>query len=185
MPAGWPVADDRGVEGAISQRDQALYVSVGSRLRAARVHRGWSLSVVEQRSAGELKGSAVANYERGERAISVARLLRLAELYGVTGAELLGEAPPEHVIDLTSSAASWQDTRPVLTFDVGALERGAIDDDWRVVLRYVQLIRAERADSGPVCSLRRDDAGLLALALGRNPEALVEAFGPALLQLST
>lgn len=63
--------------------------ALGSRLRAARRQRGWSLADVEGLTEGEYKASVVGAYERGERAMSVQRLVRLAEIYSVAPNELL------------------------------------------------------------------------------------------------
>ncbi len=63
--------------------------ALGGRLRAARRQRGWSLSDVESITEGEFKASVVGAYERGERAISVQRLVRVAELYSMAPADLL------------------------------------------------------------------------------------------------
>ena len=52
---------------------------VGERLRAIRRQKGLSLHDVEARSSLEFKASVLGAYERGERAISVPRLLRLAD----------------------------------------------------------------------------------------------------------
>lgn len=86
-------------------------VSLGQRLRAARRQRGWSLGDVESRTDGEFKASVVGAYERGERAISVQRFVRLAQSYGVPASELL---PPLKdgeglVIDLDALAAEGSD----------------------------------------------------------------------------
>src|SRR5207253_3843521 len=62
---------------------------VGERLRAIRRQKGLSLHDVEARSNQEFKASVLGAYERGERAISVPRLLRLAELYRVPADQLL------------------------------------------------------------------------------------------------
>ena len=64
-------------------------VYVGERLRAIRRQKGLSLHDVEARSDQEFKASVLGAYERGERAISVPRLLRLAELYEVPADQLL------------------------------------------------------------------------------------------------
>lgn len=75
--------------------------ALGQRLRAARRHRGWSLGDVETNTDGEFKASVVGAYERGERAISVQRFSRLAEIYGTPASELLpAPTDPELVIDL-------------------------------------------------------------------------------------
>lgn len=85
-------------------------VSLGQRLRAARRQRGWSLGDVEEKTEGEFKASVVGAYERGERAISVQRFVRLAESYGLAASELL---PPSEtdgvVIDLDALAAEGGD----------------------------------------------------------------------------
>ncbi len=63
--------------------------ALGERLRAARKRRGWSLHDVERHSDGEFKSSVLGAYERGERAMSVQRLHRLASLYAVSTATLI------------------------------------------------------------------------------------------------
>ena len=80
---------------------EAFNYALGQRLRAARRQRGWSLGDVESQTDGEFKASVVGAYERGERAISVQRFVRLADIYGAGAAELLPLPSEEsHVIDL-------------------------------------------------------------------------------------
>src|SRR6187549_1238394 len=62
---------------------------VGERLRAIRRQKRLSLQEVEARSAQEFKASVLGAYERGERAISVPRLQRLAKFYNVPVDQLL------------------------------------------------------------------------------------------------
>jgi transcriptional regulator with XRE-family HTH domain len=85
--------------------------ALGGRLRAARRQRGWSLSDVESMTNGEFKASVVGAYERGERAISVQRLVRAAEVYSVEPFELLPITSPstDLVIDLDKLSASEGD----------------------------------------------------------------------------
>src|SRR5207253_11464405 len=64
---------------------------LGKRLRIVRRQRGLSLEQVESTSADEFKAAVLGAYERGERAISVARLRRLARFYGVPVDYLLSE----------------------------------------------------------------------------------------------
>ena len=77
-------------------------ISLGQRLRAARRQRGWSLGEVETQTEGRFKASVVGAYERGERAISVQRFVRLVEAYGGRPNELLPMSEPVSglVIDL-------------------------------------------------------------------------------------
>ncbi len=85
--------------------------SLGVRLRAARRQRGWSLGEVESYTGGEFKASVVGAYERGERALSVQRLVRLAEIYAVPPTDLLPVIAGERtaVIDLDALAGSRGD----------------------------------------------------------------------------
>ena len=62
---------------------------VGERLRAIRRQKRLSLQEVEARSTQEFKASVLGAYERGERAISVPRLQRLAKFYNVPVDQLL------------------------------------------------------------------------------------------------
>ena len=66
---------------------------VGERLRSIRSQKNLSLSEVEIKSNEEFKASVLGAYERGERAISVPRLERLAKFYGVTIDQLLPRDP--------------------------------------------------------------------------------------------
>ena len=68
--------------------------AVGARLRAMRKQMRLSLQAVEAMSDQEFKASVLGAYERGERAISVPRLQRLAKLYDVPVDQLL---PPDDV----------------------------------------------------------------------------------------
>jgi transcriptional regulator with XRE-family HTH domain len=83
-------------------------VSLGLRLRTARRQRGWSLGELESYTGGEFKASVVGAYERGERALSVQRLVRLAEVYAVPAADLLPASSSERgvLIDLDLAAES-------------------------------------------------------------------------------
>src|SRR5665213_2459488 len=68
--------------------------AVGARLRTMRKQMRLSLQAVEAMSEQEFKASVLGAYERGERAISVPRLQRLAKLYDVPVDQLL---PPDDV----------------------------------------------------------------------------------------
>src|SRR5215218_8749531 len=62
---------------------------VGDRLRVLRHQKRLSLQEVEATSNDEFKASVLGAYERGERAISVPRLERLAKFYNVPVDQLL------------------------------------------------------------------------------------------------
>src|SRR5258707_14636838 len=82
---------------------------VGERLRAIRRQKGLSLQDVEASSNQEFKASVLGAYERGERAISVPRLQRLARFYSVPVDQLLpreeGDSHRPDILDLTEASA--------------------------------------------------------------------------------
>ena len=117
--------------------------ALGQRLRAARRHRGWSLGDVETQTDGEFKASVVGAYERGERAISVQRFARLAEIYGSPPSDLLpATVDPELVIDL----------------DVLSVEDGDLVD------RYLAAIQMMRKQPG-VDEVRDSDRAVISSLL--------------------
>ena len=78
--------------------EQDYLVRLGRRIRDEQRRLGLSLKFVEAMTAGEFKASALGAYERAQRTISVARLQRLARVYGVPVDQLLPS--DDVVIDL-------------------------------------------------------------------------------------
>jgi transcriptional regulator with XRE-family HTH domain len=137
---------------------------IGERLRRIRHQQGLSLAAVEQRSGGEWKAVVIGAYERGDRAVTVTRLARIAEFYGVPLADLLpdprqqtaGEGPDRLVLDLTRLRRNLS---PATT----------------TVIRFAMRVQRLRGDhNGRVLTLRGSDVETLALAEGKDPEELVE-----------
>ncbi|MGH8914792.1 MAG: helix-turn-helix domain-containing protein [Acidimicrobiia bacterium] len=126
--------------------------SLGVRLRAARRQRGWSLGEVESYTSGEFKASVVGAYERGERALSVQRLVRLAEIYAV---------PPSDLLPLVSSGRGT-----VIDIDVLAGSRG---DD--LIDRFLAAIQFLRRDGSPD-EVRDSDKAVIASLLETSVEAV-------------
>src|SRR5690606_18111411 len=100
--------------------DEGYSQKVGERLRAIRRQKRLSLQEVEAASRQEFKASVVGAYERGERAISVPRLQRLAAFYEVPIDQLLPRhgSDDDGVVDITDRAVA--EARP-LTIDLVAL----------------------------------------------------------------
>ena len=74
---------------------------VGERLRAIRRQKRLSLQEVEANSEQEFKASVLGAYERGERAISVPRLRKLAAFYNVPVDQLLPvEGAPDFGVEV-------------------------------------------------------------------------------------
>lgn len=122
--------------------------SLGERLRAARRHRGWSLQEVERQSNLEFRSSVLGAYERGERAISVQRLHRLASLYRIDVAHLIpGEGS--------------ENEEQAISIDLDAI--GGVDKDVSEVIdRFLVAIQMRRRGVSGEMSVRQADLELLA-----------------------
>lgn len=143
-------------------------VEIGRSLRRARQTRGLTLRQVAGLSQNRFKATSVAGYERGERTISVERLLDLCDVYGISASALVGEivravgGKLEQEIDLT------------LLEKMGTAEGTLLSS-------FVRQIRAQRGE--PVSEtivLREADLDVLATAAGTTREELAEALEPAI-----
>ena len=145
-------------------------VHIGERLRAIRRQQGLSLHDVEARSGKEFKASVLGAYERGERALSVGRLLRLAELFDVPADQLLPRNEEAVDIDLTTR----RDTEVPSRFTIDLVRLGQLDEaDAQVLSRYAATIQLQRQDfNGRMLTIRSDDVRVLAAVLGRRTEDL-------------
>jgi transcriptional regulator with XRE-family HTH domain len=133
-------------------------------LRRLRKQKGLSLLEVEAVSEQEFKASVLGAYERGERAISAARMRRLAEIYRLPLPALL---PPEP--DAPPGGAT---SEGVMIDLVRAEEVDA--PEARAVARYIRGVLARRGSwTGRVHGIRAEDVRALAAALDRGPEELL------------
>ena len=157
--------------------------AVGSRLRAVRKEMRLSLQAVEAMSDQQFKASVLGAYERGERAISVPRLQRLARLYDV---------PVDHFLPWNDGAVGERpapdppargDTGRGTESDRGRLEEKVLIDldkleassgpEVDVLSPYLSSIRAQRRGfSGPIMAIRAEDLRILASLLGETVETL-------------
>lgn len=140
---------------------------LGDRLRAIRSQQGVTLQDVEERSGGEWKAVVIGSYERGDRAVSVAKLARLAAFYGVPMRDLLPRTEPVA-----------PDESPVEARVVLDLTRLPADGDSDAALsalaRYARRIQLQRGDyNGKILTLRTDDLRTLATAFGREADEFV------------
>ena len=133
----------------------------GENLRAVRRRLRLSLREVSERSQGEFQPSVLGAYERGDRAISVARLVRLAELYGVPvdallpigrGTIVLRSPPPTG-----APASTWSTRRRAtasvtvgtgIAIDVARLE-ALPDERLQIFRRYVRSLQRQRPAARP------------------------------------
>jgi transcriptional regulator with XRE-family HTH domain len=139
---------------------------------------------VEARSNLEFKASVLGAYERGERAISVPRLLRLSEIYEVPGDQLLPR-DSESEINLAESGSASLSLDAGYTIDLTRL--GDVDDpDAAILARYARTIQLQRQDfNGKMLTIRRDDLRVLAAVLDRGVEELGLRFDQLGLRAAT
>jgi transcriptional regulator with XRE-family HTH domain len=154
---------------SVDLADLTYAVKVGGRLRAIRKQKRLSLQDVEAGSDQEFKASVLGAYERGERAISVPRLQRLARFYNVPVDQLLPrddapgfQAGEDGVVDLTRS--SPEPPRKI-TLDLTRLDElhGTAAE---MLTRYLAMIQVQRQDfNGRMLTIRRDDLRAIACIL--------------------
>jgi hypothetical protein len=106
----------------------------------------------------------VGAYERGDRAMSIRRVQRLARLYRV---------PVSHMVPDEEGHTVLAVDRPV-TIDLVALGR-LPGPSGALLGRYLRAIVVERGDyNGRVLTIRRSDATAVACILGCTPEQVPE-----------
>ena len=158
--------------------DLTYAVKVGSRLRAIRKQKRLSLQDVEAGSDQEFKASVLGAYERGERAISVPRLQRLARFYSVPVDQLLPRDDDDHtgtdtVIDLDQGTVHLPraaEEHPV-TIDLHRLS-AMESTEAQLLTRYLGMIQVQRGDfNGRMLTIRRDDLRAIACLLDTVPDS--------------
>lgn len=139
---------------------------LGGRLRAIRQQQGLTLQQVEEVSEGRWKAVVVGSYERGDRAVSVAKLAELSEFYNVPVSELL---PKEDMAGITSTGPPAK-----VMLDLRKLSREDLDPELRPVSRFAHTIQLQRGDfNGSVLTIRGEDLRALSVIYGTDPEDLV------------
>ena len=142
---------------------------LGERLRAIRQQQDLTLQEVETRTSGAWKAVVVGSYERGDRAVSIAKLAELARFYGVPLGELLPRPATERRPDADGGL-------PRTVLDLTRLEDAAAGEgDLDLVSRYTRRIQLERGDyNGRVLTLRQDDVRALSAVCDVEPTALLD-----------
>lgn len=161
------------IDSEIDDEATALYGrKVGERLRSIRRQKGLSLQDAEESSGQEFKASVLGAYERGERAISVPRLQRLARFYNVPVDQLLprDRGADEDVLDLTVSVP--ESRRIVLDLTKLDALSGVASE---MLTRYLTMIQVQRQDfNGRVLTIRRDDLRAIACILDTTEDGAVK-----------
>lgn len=147
---------------------------VGERLRNVRKQQRLSLQAVEAASNEEFKASVLGAYERGERAISVPRLQRLAKFYNVPVDQLLPrDSGPEPAWERENGGT--RSVGPVegkVTIDLTRLEQADIPEK-DLLSRYLGMIQVQRQDfNGRVLTIREEDLRAIACLFETNVEGM-------------
>jgi transcriptional regulator with XRE-family HTH domain len=142
--------------------------SLGARLRAVRARQHLSLQGVERKSGGRWKAVVIGSYERGDRAVSLHRLVELAGFYGVSLDELLPSGPA--ITQLPATTARL--TKVILNV---ARVRELTDPDAAFLARFIEAIRSRRHDaSGDRMAIRREDLRTIALMYDETDDVVTE-----------
>jgi transcriptional regulator with XRE-family HTH domain len=158
--------------------------AVGARLRTMRKQMRLSLQAVEAMSEQEFKASVLGAYERGERAISVPRLQRLAKLYDVPVDQLL--PPDDATVTRWGAAGASEDVVPLnarRSMHAGSgTDKVAIDltklhtvsgPERDLLRRFLSMIQVHRQDfNGRMITIRAEDVRAIACLFGVTPDSM-------------
>lgn len=163
---------DAGTESgkaASGQSPNADYAKrLGARLRAIRQQQRLSLSAVQELSGGRWKAVVVGSYERGDRALTVARLAELAAFYNVPISEIVPSAsvPPQ-------SRRGGFGHPGTIALDLQALRELPVEMAGPLTC-FANAIQDQRQDyNNRILSLRRDDLRSLAVIYDRGIDELL------------
>lgn len=134
-------------------------------LRDLRRKKGWTLQECEELSGGVFKAVVLGSYERGHRAISIARLEELAVFY---------EVPIEYFF--TSSTKETSPEGRKLIFDIRRIRvLSDLQPGHETVKKFLASVASRRRDwNGEVISLRASDTETLALVNEMSVGKLIE-----------
>jgi transcriptional regulator with XRE-family HTH domain len=179
---------DKGVEELDDEQEESARIAyahaVGARLRSMRKQMRLSLQAVEAMSEQEFKASVLGAYERGERAISVPRLQRLAKLYDVPVDQLL--PPADVAVTRWGGAGSSEDVIPLTAKrarqTISGNEKVAIDltklhtvsgPERDLLRRFLSMIQVHRQDfNGRMITIRSEDVRAIACLFGVTPDSM-------------
>ena len=147
---------------------------VGERLRNIRKQKKMSLQEVEATSNNEFKASVLGAYERGERALSVPRMERLARFYGVSIDQLL---PRDAMCVEGQQPEASGPTK--IRIDVAKLSTFP-EPKFQMLERLLRMIQVQRQDfNGKVITVRAHDTRAISVIL----DVSVEEVGDHLAEL--
>ena len=151
--------------------NQPTTSTISARIRAHRKARSLTLNDIERLSNGSIKAVVMGSYERGSRAISLARTIEIANLFAIPLSDLI----EERVIPFSNFSDP-------LIFDLRKLKELSTKTEQRnhpeicKIKDLLTAICARRRDwNGEVLTLRSSDFDTLTLILAM-PSSRVKAF---------
>jgi transcriptional regulator with XRE-family HTH domain len=119
------------------------------RIRQLRRERGLTLRDFEEKSGGRIRAIVMGAYERGDRSMSLGKLIEISKVFGIELSHLIGSA------ELTQSSGT-PSSRYI--FDLRVLNSLEDSPQKVILLRYLSRIAEQRGDwAGEVISLRQSD----------------------------
>ena len=146
---------------------QPTTATISARIRAQRKARSLTLQDIERLSNGRIKAVVMGSYERGSRAISLARTIEIANLFAIPISELIEESKnPERGSD------------DQLVFDLRKLREISLavtGSEISKINAFLSAICARRRDwNGEILTLRSADLDTLTLVLSAPREKVQE-----------
>jgi transcriptional regulator with XRE-family HTH domain len=128
-------------------------LNVCKRLRAVRVAKSLTLLDVQQTSGGEVTAVALGSYERGDRQISLSKLLQIARIYGVPASEIL-----------TKKIERVEPTR--IVFDLRKIRQSRHSEAGKIAQVLNEIAKLRGDWNGEIISIRASDITSLSLFTG-------------------
>jgi transcriptional regulator with XRE-family HTH domain len=145
--------------------------SIAERVRSIRHGRGWSLADVEAMSGGRVRVAALGSYERCERAMTLERVIELANIFGVPLTYLVC-APEKDTTSRTGAGVMINLRRARMMAENSSVENTATIQILSVFLMWMA---GRRNDwNGEVMSIRQSDLSTLALMTFKTENELLE-----------
>jgi transcriptional regulator with XRE-family HTH domain len=129
------------------------------RIRQLRRERGLTLRDFEEKSGGRIRAIVMGAYERGDRSMSLGKLIEISKVFGIELSHLIGSAELTQSSG-TQSSGTLSSATPSsrYIFDLRALNSLEDSPQKVILLRYLSRIAEQRGDwGGEVISLRQSD----------------------------
>jgi transcriptional regulator with XRE-family HTH domain len=138
---------------------QPPIAQINERLRGIRLAAHLTLLDVERLSSGAIGSVALGSYERGTRALSLKKIIELANFYQVPVEDLITGKKPVQASTEARSTIDFQKTR----------DRAHTDIDIATLSQFLTGIAHLRGDwNGQVMSIRESDMRVIALVCRRE-----------------